>query len=196
MKGTIKANTTDRYLEPIRWQIVEMIDHQSTVVEFGCGNGDLLFKLADKIQEGTGIDHSEALVTYARKQQATEGIQHLNFEVMDLTQSFVSGQHVDYSVASLLLHVLPWNVAADLLKSMLDISDTVIICGFCQPQNWKHHMLLYLDQRFSGHYGHFKVFKEKGYTEGLIRSVEGAHFDIYSTFDPVIKIYRIGKGNS
>ena len=47
MKGTIKSNTVDRYLSPIRLQIVELVVPNSTLLEVGCGNGDLLFKVSN-----------------------------------------------------------------------------------------------------------------------------------------------------
>jgi len=42
MKGLIKANTVDKYLQPIRNQIVDLVETNATVMEFGSGNGDLL----------------------------------------------------------------------------------------------------------------------------------------------------------
>ena len=50
--GAFKANTFDRYLRPIREQVKQLITRGATLVEFGCGNGDLLFKLSDSIGLG------------------------------------------------------------------------------------------------------------------------------------------------
>ena len=59
MKGAVKTNTVDKYLKSIRFQIIELIKPDSNVVEFGCGNGDLLFKLSGKIKSGVGFDKSK-----------------------------------------------------------------------------------------------------------------------------------------
>lgn len=64
MKGKVKANTVDKYLSSIRFQIVDLIEPETSVVEFGCGNGDLLFKLSDKIKLGVGLGKSEQLIGY------------------------------------------------------------------------------------------------------------------------------------
>ncbi len=52
----LKVNTVDKYLRSILLQIVNLVEPDSRVIEFGCGNGDLLFKLANKIEEGIGIN--------------------------------------------------------------------------------------------------------------------------------------------
>jgi len=65
MKGKVKANTIDKYLSSIRLQIIELVEPNSTLIEFGCRNGDLLFKLSNKIKKGVGIDNSEELIEYA-----------------------------------------------------------------------------------------------------------------------------------
>jgi len=44
----MKLNAADN-LAPIRNQMSDLIAPSSTVIEFGCGNGDLLFRLSPKM---------------------------------------------------------------------------------------------------------------------------------------------------
>lgn len=195
MKAQIKQDTVDKYLLPIRNQIVDLIQPDSSVYDFGCGNGDLLFKLSDKIQEGIGFDNSKSLISYANKRKTLEGIKNIDFKIIDVCNDPFPNGKVNYSIASLFLHVLSKNDAYFLLKQMINISEVTIVCGFCKPKSWKQSFLLTLDQRFSSHYSKFKVYRENNYMEGLLKSLSNIRYESYATFDPVIKIYKIVKLN-
>ncbi|WP_347924310.1 class I SAM-dependent methyltransferase [Pontimicrobium sp. SW4] len=191
MKGII----ADKYLLPIREQIIDLILPNADVLDFGCGNGDLLFKLSHKIKEGIGFDNSKALISYAMKKKALNGISNIDFKLIDLCKDSFPNRLVNYSIASLFLHVLSKNDAYFLLKQMINISEVTIVCGLSKPENLRQSFLLYMDQKFSGHYSKFKVYKENNYMEGLLESLSHICYESYSTFDPVIKIYKITKLN-
>jgi len=190
MKGSWKANTVDKYLRPIRRQMVDLVKPDTTVVDIGCGNGDLLFQLADKISSGTGIDYSHALIEYARHRQQAERISNLQFQQTDLREE-LSLAPVDYALASLVFHVLPWEVSQNALKQMVHRAETTLVCAFSEPQSRKQQFLLWLDQRFSGHFRHFKEYQKRGGMEQLIGTLENTEYTVHETFDPVIKIYQI-----
>ena len=191
MKVLIKANTVDKYLLPIRLQLMESVEPNTTVIEYGCGNGDLLFKLAHKIQHGIGLDLSFQLIEYALKRKEKEAIHNLDFEVTDLTKSTFSPSKADYAIVSLLFHLLSKEEALVLLKKVIASSGTTLICGFHQPQNAWQNLLLWVDQRFTKHYSNFRGYQQKGYMEGLLNSIENLEYSTFDTFDPVIKVYKI-----
>ncbi len=191
MKGIIKANTVDKYLRPIRFQIVELVAPNTTLVELGCGNGDLLFKLSPKIKFGVGIDKSRPLIAYAIDQMKEKQVNNLAFRIADVSKEPYSEPKVDYSVASLLLHILPWEEATELLEKLVAASTTTIICGFSEPSNIKQSALLWFDQRFTSHYSNFRNYKKNGFTDGLLSSINNIKYDRIDTFDPVIKIYKV-----
>lgn len=193
MKGVIKVNTVDRYLRPIRLQITNLVSQNTKIIEYGCGNGDLLFKLSAKIKSGTGIDNSKQLIAFANKRKKQENSSNVDFELLDITKDTLPNFQIDYSLASLLFHVLPCNKALLLLKTMIATSETTIICGFSKPKSFKQKILLWLDQRFTPHYTNFRNYKTKGYMEGLLNSIKKIEIEKIDTFDPVIKIYKIKK---
>ncbi|MER3329769.1 MAG: class I SAM-dependent methyltransferase, partial [Candidatus Kapaibacterium sp.] len=156
----------------------------------GCGNGDLLFKLSDKISQGIGIDNSQKQIELARKTKEKTGISNLEFDINDIMAVTLS-ESTDYTIISLLLHLLPVDVSVKILKEALVTSKNIIICDFCKPENIKQNLLLNIDQLFSGHYSNFRNFVSNGYTEGLLRKLEGIEIKQHKTFDPVIKIYEI-----
>ncbi|MCM4153951.1 methyltransferase domain-containing protein [Arenibacter sp. N53] len=196
MKGIFKANTVYKYLSPIRNQIIELIEANTTLVEFGCGNGDLLFKLSDKIQSGIGLDKSEQLISYALKRKKKEKVKNLEFRTIDLVKESFSESKKDYSIASLLFHIVTWQEATELLRKLIASSETTIVCGFSKPKNLKQYLLLWLDQRFTSHYSNYRNFKKEGFTEGLLNSLGNIKYSRFDTFDPVMKIYKITEHNN
>jgi len=193
MKGNVKANTVDRYLRPIRNQIRQIVEPDSIVVEYGCGNGDLLFKLADKIQWGVGLDRSEKLIDYAKRRHEKEGVMNLEFKVADAVTETDIPKKADYSISSLLFHLLTRAESTELLNRQLATSRTLIICGFSEPKTWKQSVLLWLDQRFTRHYSRFRKYRNQGFTEGLLSSLGNIEYSSIDTFDPVIKIYKVNR---
>lgn len=162
------------------------------VVDLGCGSGDLLFKLADKIERGVGIDKSKTLIDFATVRQQKENIDNLQFLEADLCGEVVLPKS-DYAIASLLYHVVDSEEATALLKKQVTTAKTTIICGFSKPNNWKQSLLLWMDQRFTSHYQNFKTYKQNGYMEALLQSLDATECQVLDTFDPAIKIYVIEK---
>ncbi|NVK05633.1 MAG: class I SAM-dependent methyltransferase [Flavobacteriia bacterium] len=191
MKGKVKANTVDRYLRPIREQIVNLVEERSTVLEVGCGNGDLLLKLASKLKHGVGIDLSRSLIEFAKQRVKSEGHEHLQFIESNVLEDGLPADRFDASISSLLYHVIPQDAAKNILKKQVTASNTTIICGFSEPKHFKHKLLLWLDQRFNKHYPHFKHYAKQGYMKGLMKSAGIGKFEEIDTFDPVIKIYLL-----
>lgn len=188
---SIKVRTVDKYLYPLRVQIADLIPQNSTVIEVGCANGDLLFKIADKIKFATGIDHSKNLINWAEKERKKNNIKNIKFESKDALAINYSGKQYDYSVACLILHVLQKEEAAQLIRNLLSSSKNVIVCGFSEPQNLKQKILLWLDQRFTNHYSNFKKYAQNGYLISLLKEFPSVNFVEIDTFDPVIKIYKL-----
>jgi ubiquinone/menaquinone biosynthesis C-methylase UbiE len=164
-------------------------------MEVGCGNGDLLFKLSNKIRSGVGLDSSNQLIAFATDRIEKEQVKNLTFKLADITQDTFPDTQQDYAIASLLLHILPWENAVELVKKMISSSNITLICGFSEPKNFKQKMLLWFDQRFTKHYSNFKIYAKNGYTEGLLNLIQHIQYRKIDTFDPVIKIYEITKNN-
>jgi len=189
MKGAVKAKTVDKYLSPIRQQIIDLIAADTRVLEVGSGTGDLLIKLSPKINHGVGLDISAALTEYAQYKSQENQISNLNFQTIDVTTDPMPDQHFDYAVASLVLHILPWNLAEELLIKLVQHSDHLILAGFCKPQGLKDRFLLWLDQRFNKHYPNFKQHLNKGGIDQLLKQIGYSDFQKLDTFDASIKLY-------
>lgn len=191
MKGLIKSYTTDKYLRPIRNQICDLVNPNTSVIEFGCGNGDLLFKLSEKIDYGLGIDISKNLIKHAINKSHKHRNDNLSFKVFNLNTTLEVSEKYDYAVASLLLHILPWHKSMKLLELMLSISHTTILCSFTEPKTTYEKLLLNLDQRFTMHYSNFKVYKKNNYIKGFLNHIPNIHYKSFNSFDNAIEIILI-----
>lgn len=190
MKRQLKLKAADN-LAPIRAQLLEMIEPNAKVIEFGCGKGDLLFDLSPKIKYGLGIDRSEVLINRAIKNKERLNISNLDFLSEELGHNYKYSETYDFSIASLFFHVIPPSQSVHLLNEMKEMSDNVLICAFSRPETLNQKLLLWLDQRFSGHHENFTAYQNDGYFEAIFEKIRYSNILTYSTFLPFVKIYKI-----
>ncbi len=178
-------------LAPIRDQLADMVRPGTSVIEFGCGKGELLMQLSKIIGYGLGIDKSRVLIDYASMQKRRRNIATVDFKCAELDYTYHHPETYDYAIASLFFHVIPVSDAIYLLSLMRDISRTVLVCGFVEPKTFFGKILLELDQRFSGHYGNFRVYQEFGYLEKIFTAADCGDPVAVDTPISAIKIYKI-----
>ncbi|SHI73901.1 Methyltransferase domain-containing protein [Tangfeifania diversioriginum] len=178
-------------LAPIKNQIMDLIEPNSSVIEFGCGNGDLLFKLSSQIKYGLGIDKSKPLIDYAVQQKRIMNLSNVDFRCEKLDSSYQHSENYDYAIASLFFHVIPWSDSIYLIKKMQEISDKIVVCGFSQPVTLQQKTLLWLDQKATSHYKNFNAYQKNGYLDGIFRHIHYSNIIDYETPIPFTKIYSI-----
>lgn len=167
------------------------IEAGARVIKFGCGNGNLLFELSPHIRLAWGIDKSQRLINEALAYKRQHAIENVTFSCQELRRGFHLTEGFDYSIASLFFHVIPPADAAYLLEKKNTLAPHVLICGFSHPQILKEKLLLWADQRISGHYANFKAYQEYGGMERLFEQTAYSNIEIHSTPLPFVKIYEI-----
>ena len=169
--------------------MVEIVPVGSTVLDLGCGTGDLLRRLAPKIAQGVGIDVSQPLIAYARAHAVVHS--HITFEAREASPFDRYIEPFDVATATLLFHVLPWATAVQLVQAMADWGRELILAGFVPPKNSKERRLLWMDQRLSGHYQNYVAYQRQGGLAGL-RAASGLEvIGAYQTFDSTIQIWQM-----
>ncbi len=89
----------------------------SSVIDFGCNQGGMLFEIADKIKYGVGIDYDSKMINAANKMKSSGGTNNLDFFVFDLER-----ENLDY--------------IKDFIQE--DKVDVVFLLSICMwIQNWK-----------------------------------------------------------
>ena len=160
IKARVKSKTADRVLAPLRKELVELIDEQSTLLEVGCGTGDLLFQSALKISSGHGVDIDQGMIEFAESSRKERNLNNLSFECIDALQ--MTPRQFDISTSTLCLHELPEQVACDLLKLMVDNSKMVLIADYTEAKTALGKISIEFDELISGHYRNYKNYRECG----------------------------------
>ncbi len=159
----IKSKTADRVLSPLREAIVKLVPESSSVLEVGCGTGDLLFRLSHKIKYGVGVDLERGMIDWANERKTASRVTNLDFVFGDVTSSKkLVPYEFDVSTSSLCLHEMTTEDAVSTLKFMAECAPTLIIADFTEPNTKWGKASIELDEMFSGHYRRFKRYSAIG----------------------------------
>lgn len=159
-KAWFKSNTADRVLLPLRKQLVELIEHNSTVLEVGCGTGDLLFQAASKISKGHGIDIEQGMIKHAEAKRQKHNLNNLSFECINALA--MEPRKFDVSTSTLCLHEMREQQACALMRMMVDNSGVVLIADFTEAKSTLGRLSIEFDEFFSGHYRNYKRYRRSG----------------------------------
>lgn len=85
------------------------------LLEYGCGNGNLAFDLADQARQVVGIDISDVAIEQARNIAALRGLQNVTFVVDNAEAMKLADHYVDVVAGSGIVHHL------DITKSMREV---------------------------------------------------------------------------
>jgi cyclopropane fatty-acyl-phospholipid synthase-like methyltransferase len=159
-KVWIKNNAADRVLSPLRKELIELIEEKSTLLEIGCGTGDLLFQAAHKISSGYGIDIDQGMIEFAESKRKESNLSHLAFECADGLK--MASCQFDIATSTLCLHELSKQKACDLLKVMVENSRMVLIADYTEAKSTLGKMGIEFDELISGHYRNYKNYRKLG----------------------------------
>ncbi|GAA6135731.1 hypothetical protein NBRC116188_25210 [Oceaniserpentilla sp. 4NH20-0058] len=156
----LKANAADKALATLRYELVELLDDHSCVLDVGCGTGDLLFKAASKIRNGVGVDLDADLIAYAHKQTSCKGVTNLIFEQSDILN--ITTTNFDVATSTLCIHELDKQKACAVLLHMAHTSKRLLIADYASPKSVLSRIGIELDEMISGHYGQFTRYRRSG----------------------------------
>jgi ubiquinone/menaquinone biosynthesis C-methylase UbiE len=170
--GFLYGKVFDPFSDYLRGLISEMVPENARVLDIGCGTGYQLLKMAPKIKAGIGVDLSERMLAFARKQQDKEGVDHLSFELAsaaDLSR-FGDGEF-DLATMTLLLHEMESESRIPALKEMARVSKRQIIADYAVSPGLVSSALMHLVEMTCGifHYHRFRSYLKAGGAPGLFR---------------------------
>lgn len=97
-------------------RLLEAVPRCANLLEIGAGTGELLLKLADIAGKIVGVDHSQAMLSEARRKVAVHGVVNIELRLGEMTHLPLPDNSVDCVVANMVLHH-----AADPLAVMIEI---------------------------------------------------------------------------
>ena len=97
----------------------ELLKERTVFLDYGCGSGYYLIKMAPNIKKGTGIDISEALINHARARIQKANIENLEFFVMDAMNTSFKDSYFDIIHGKSILHHLNLEKSLKEIKRIL-----------------------------------------------------------------------------
>ncbi|WP_370979521.1 class I SAM-dependent methyltransferase [Agaribacterium sp. ZY112] len=163
-KTWLKAHAADKALAPLREELACLFTERCSVLDIGCGTGDLLFKTAHKIHRGCGIDLDKDMILFAQEQQQKHHVNNLSFINGDALLTEIDTY--DIATCTLCIHELKPNQACMLLQRMALHAQRILIADYHQAHSLLAKACIELDECCSGHYFRFKAYKRHGQITG------------------------------
>jgi SAM-dependent methyltransferase len=150
------------------------VESGSTLIDIGCGTGELLFFLADMCAELVGIETSNRMWTYASKRARTlNSVRILRGDGAQL-EDFADG-HFDYATACMVFHEMEESQRLPVLREMKRVARTLILVDYrVPPPNNIEASLCRLIERLAGqtHYDNYVSFSGTGGLPFLLKAVD------------------------
>lgn len=169
----LKHYGADKVLRPVREAIVTMLQPATRVLEIGCGTGDLLFRAANTIDYGLGVDLDPEMIKFAEHQKQKNNITNVNFICKNALEiSAESYPQFDVATSTLCLHELTLDEAGKMLLLMQQHARRIIIADYAQANTLKGRISIEIDELLSGHYMRFRAYRRQGYIPQLAKQLE------------------------
>jgi len=153
----------------------ELIPIGSTVIDIGCGPGSFVLKLSAKCKRVTGVDLSNRMIAYARKQKEKMGATNVTFVCEDAsTMGTIHDEHFSLATICFCLHGMSWKVRQDVIENCFTLSQKVILADFVSPfpkniVGAGQILLEAIEGRES--YRNFKEWQRTGGIDGFIKKM-------------------------
>ncbi len=170
--GGLYHRLIDGKLEEARQAIVNHIPEGASVLDIGCGTGELCFALCrDKHCRVVGLDLSKKMIRFAEEQNRYPEATFVHGDATDLS-AYADGEF-DFAVMLVFIHELNEQQQKTALSEALRVADRLIICDSAAPlPKNKGGFLVWLAETLFGyeHKPHFKRFLAQGGIEGLLQT--------------------------
>jgi len=137
--GWFYSKFVDTFAKEMREIMSEFIVDDSSVIDIGCGTGDLVFKLAKKCKYVVGIDLSSKMIQFANQQKEKAHFPNVEFIHADgVSISEHINKSFDYATASFVLHEMSKDDRMKAIKEMKGIAKEIIIGDYAisQPKSF------------------------------------------------------------
>lgn len=148
-----------------------IIKENSNVIDAGCGTGRFAFSVADKVNKVDGIDLSERNIKVAMNKLTKNNSPKIKFYHSDIYRFFENGdKHYDYAVMSYVIHEVDEHLRNDILKTLSENADKVILIDYLHPRPKNYWSWLNEAVEFAAgkeHYTNFKSYLKNSGLRGL-----------------------------
>jgi len=148
-----------------------IIKDNSSVVDVGCGTGRFSFSIEDKVGKVDGVDLSERNIKIAKVKLNSKNSSKIQFFHSDVNRYFKEkSEKYDYAAMSYVIHEINEALRIDILKTLSEHSDKIIIIDYLFPRPSNYWSLINEAIEFVAgreHYTNFKSYLKNGGLKGL-----------------------------
>ena len=133
-EGWLYHFLVDPLLRRVRRLVRSQVKLGSTLIDIGCGTGELLFSLADVGSELVGVETSRRMWSFANRQARRRGFNNVQILFGDGAQlgSFSAG-FFDCAIACMVLHEMDGSQRLPVLKEMKRLAPNLILVDYLVP---------------------------------------------------------------
>ena len=125
----------DPLLRRVHRLVRSQVKPGSTLIDIGCGTGELLFSLVEVGSELVGVETSKPMWSFANQRARVRGFHNVQILFGDGTKldNFSAGSF-DYAIACMVLHEMDVSQRLPVLKEMKRLAPHVILVDYRVPQ--------------------------------------------------------------
>ena len=133
-EGWLYHFLVDPLLRRVRRLVRFQVKPGSTLIDVGCGTGELLFSLADVGSELVGVESSRRMWSFANRQARRRGFNNVQILLGDgaRLENFSAG-FFDYAIACMVFHEMDANQRLPVLKEMQRLAPNLILVDYRVP---------------------------------------------------------------
>ena len=133
-EGWLYHFLVDPLLRRVHRLVRSQVKPGSTLIDIGCGTGELLFSLAEVGSELVGVETSKRMWSFADQRARVRGFQNVQILFGDgaKLEDFSTGIF-DYAIACMVLHEMDASQRLPVLKEMKRLAPHVILVDYRVP---------------------------------------------------------------
>ena len=133
-EGWLYHFLVDPLLRRVHRLVRSQVKPGSTLIDIGCGTGELLFSLADVGSDLVGVETSRGMWSFANRQAQTRGFNNVQILFGDgaKLEKFSTG-FFDYAIACMVLHEMGASQRLPVLQEMKRLASNLILVDYRVP---------------------------------------------------------------
>ena len=165
----------DPVLLRLRWLVRAQVKPGSSLIDIGCGTGELIFSLADRCSELVGVESSSRMWSYANRRVRHQGHSDVRFILGDGAElGDFPTDYFDYATACMVLHEMDASRRLPVLGEMQRLARNLILVDYRVPPPANLAVVICrLIERLAGnyHYRNYLSFSQDGGLSTLLQTL-------------------------